>query len=505
MREPTSCRNVVSMRAPWLTIFAVGLCLALLGAEAHGATPVSVGKSIDALFSRWDRDDAPGCTVGVMKDGKLVFARGYGMANLEYDIPNSPTSVFHIASISKQFTAFAILLLAEEDKLSLDDDIRLHLPETPDFGVPIRIRHLIHHTSGLRDQWDLLAMSGFRPDDIKTNGDILDLVKKQRELNFEPGERHLYSNTGYTLLALIVERITGSSLREFTQERIFEPLGMEHTHYQDDYNRLVKNRSYGMTRIKLRGYRRNIPAFDTVGATGLFTTVEDMARWNRNFDTMEVGGAGAFKRMLERGRLNNGEQLDYACGIAYGDYKGLRTIGHGGADAAYRSNFERYSEIGLAVVVLANTPMNTAILGRRVAGIFLEEDFRKAPAKTDSQEAEESPSDDKAGEAPEGQEANAAATLQPFNPTPEYLESFVGTYFSPELETSYRFVYSSRELLLQRRKFEDVVLRPRQEDLFAAGAFTLGFDRDAAGAITAFRLSTGRVLNLRFDKVNTDR
>ena len=505
MCEPTSCRNVASMRTPWLMLFSMGLCLALLSAEAHGARSVSVKKSIDALFSRWDRDDRPGCAVGVMRDGKLVFARGYGMANLEYDIPNSPTSVFHIASISKQFTAFAISLLAEENRLSLDDDIRMHLPETPDFGVPVRIRHLIHHTSGLRDQWDLLDLSGFRPDDIKTNKDILELVKKQRELNFEPGARHLYSNTGYTLLALIVERISGLSLREFTQERIFEPLGMEHTHFQDDYNRLVKNRSYGMTRTRGRVYRRDIPAFDTVGATSLFTTVEDMARWNRNFDTMEVGGSSVFEMMLERGRLNNGEKLDYASGITHGHYKGVMTLGHGGADAGYTSYFERYPEHGLAVVVLANTPMSTALLAHRVAEIFLRTESRKAVPKTDSRGTEKSSPDKKDDHTPESKEPIADATVQPFEPTPGYLASLAGEYFSPELEISYRLVFNNAELILQRRKFEDIVLKARKKDSFSADDYSLDFHRDTAGVIGGFRLSTGRVLNLRFDKVDTDR
>ena len=178
-------------------------------------------RAIDQIFSKWDTNDGPGMTVGVSLDGETVFMKGYGMANLEYDISNSAESVFHVASISKQFTVFSILLLEEEGKLSLDDEVRKHLPEVPDFGEPVTVRHLIHHTSGLRDQWDLLHLSGFRQDDIKTNQDVLDLVARQTELNFPPGERHLYSNTGFTLLALIVERLSGQSFREFPSEHIF--------------------------------------------------------------------------------------------------------------------------------------------------------------------------------------------------------------------------------------------------------------------------------------------
>ena len=200
--------------------------LAVVSAQGPGAAETRV----DQVFARWDRPDTPGCAVSVMRDGSLVYAHGYGSANLEYDIPITPSSVFHVASISKQFTAMAVALLVSEGRVSWDDDIRRYVPEVPDFGSPITLRHLAHHTSGLRDQWSLLRMAGWRwEEDVVRQADVLDVTSRQRALNFEPGAEFLYSNTGYTLLAVVVRRVTGQSLRQFTEARIFAPLGMTAT------------------------------------------------------------------------------------------------------------------------------------------------------------------------------------------------------------------------------------------------------------------------------------
>jgi CubicO group peptidase (beta-lactamase class C family) len=443
-------------------------------------------RDIDRIFSRWDTNDGPGMTVGVSLDGETVFMKGYGMANLEYDISNSAESVFHVASISKQFTVFSILLLEEEGKLSLDDEVRKHLPEVPDFGEPVTVRHLIHHTSGLRDQWELLWLSGFRLDDIKTNQDVLDLVARQTELNFPPGERHLYSNTGFTLLALIVEKLSGQSFREFTTEHIFEPLGMEHTHFQDDYNRLVKNRSYGMSPVRGKGYRRNIPAFDTVGATSLFTTAEDLLQWSRNFDGRTVGSNALFEKILKRGRLNNGEQISYAGGLSHGEYNGLRTVGHGGADAGYRAHFERYPDEDLTVVVLANVPTNPARLARRVAKVFLADQMvAPKPGITDSD-----------GRQPSADE---------FVATESYLDDIVGAYYSPELDTKFTIVREEKGLVLVRKKFENQAILPRGEGRFITSpGFSFVLTRDETDRVSGFNLSTGRILNLKFEKTPSD-
>lgn len=444
--------------------------------------------TIDKIFSRWDTGDGPGMVVGVARKGKPIFVKGYGMANLEYGIRNDPDSVFHVASVSKQFTVFFILLLEEEGKLSLDDDIQKHLPQVPDFGAQITVRHLIHHTSGLRDQWDLLSLSGFRPDDIKTNQDVLDLVARQRELNFPPGDRHLYSNTGFTLLAVIVERLSGESFREFTTERIFEPLGMKHTHFQDDYNRLVKNRSYGMSPIRGGGYRRNIPAFDTVGATSLFTTAGDLLKWSDNFESKKVGSDALFEKILERGKLNNGETLSYAGGLVHGEFYGVPIVSHSGGDAAYRSQFDRYPDHGLTVVVLANLPVDPGGLAKRVARVLLGDRVKK-PARGSSRNTAS---------------AGGAEPEEEFEPTDGYFADFVGAYYSPELDTTFTVILAGEGLTVTRKKFGNLDMRVRGRDEFSVEGIRTTFERDGEGHVTGFKLNTGRIINLRFEKVNAE-
>ncbi|MBL4888231.1 MAG: beta-lactamase family protein, partial [Flavobacteriaceae bacterium] len=230
---------------------------------------------IDIVFAEYDNIDKPGAAVAVVKDGEIVFQKGYGSANLEYGIPVTSSTIFHIASISKQFTVFSILLLVDEGKLSFDDDVRKYIPEVPDFGKIITLRHLASHTSGLRDQWNLLAMAGWRLDDVINKEHILKIVAKQKVLNFDPGEEYSYSNTGFTLLAEVVSRVSGKSFAEFTRSRIFDSLGMSNTLFYDDHEKIVKNRAYSYFSDDT-GYKKSVLSYANVGATSLFTTVEDL-------------------------------------------------------------------------------------------------------------------------------------------------------------------------------------------------------------------------------------
>lgn len=371
------------MRSTIRSTLAVALpLLVATAAKAQGTLPASVTQRIDSAFAQYDSRTSPGCALNVIRDGTSVFAKGYGMSDFQHDIPIAPSSVFHVASISKHFTSMSIVLLAEEGKLSLDDDIRKYVPEVPDFGDRITIRHLIHHTSGLRDQWQLLSLSGWRPDDPKSESDILWLVSRQRALNFVPGAEHLYSNTGYTLLGTIVQRVSGKSLRQFTTERIFAPLGMDNTHFHDDHTMIVPGRTSAYTARPGNSsagnsqdrYRISIPVFDNAGATSLFTTVEDMAKWERNFLQPKVGSARTIAQMHERGILNNGDTLDYAFALVHGEYRGLRTAGHGGADAGYRSDYLRFPDQRMAFVTFCNlASSNPAQLNREVAAIVLQD------------------------------------------------------------------------------------------------------------------------------------
>ena len=281
---------------------------------------------------------------------------GYGDANLEYDVPITPSTVFHVASVSKQFTALAVALLVADGEVSWDDDVRRHVPELPDFGAPITLRHLAHHTSGIRDQWAMLQMAGWRwGGDVIRQSDVLDLLSRQTALNFVPGSDYLYSNSGYTLLAVVVERVSGQTLRAFTSARLFGPLGMTRTVFRDDHTMLVRDRAYAYSRDGFGRYRLSIPDFAIVGASSLFTTVEDLARWNRNFTSGEVGGPDVLRQLQARGALDDGARLSYAFGLVHGSHRGRPTIGHGGTDAGYRSEFLRFPDEDLAVAVLCNT------------------------------------------------------------------------------------------------------------------------------------------------------
>jgi len=315
--------------------------------------PDSITRKVDSLFNRYTTT-TPGCAVAIIKNGELVFKKGYGMANLEYNVPITSSSVFHIASESKQFVAFCMLLLEQQGKLSVDDDIRKYLDYVPDFGKKITIRQLIHHTSGLRDQWQLLANAGWQLDDVITQEHVIKLISKQQRLNFDPGEEHLYCNTGYTLMAEIVKKASGLSLREYTDKYIFNPLEMNSTHFHDNYRELVPNRTYSYSPKGSKEYQHSVLSYSIVGATSLFTTVEDEAKWVMNYEHAKVGGKELVEKMYSYGILNSGKKLTYAFAISIDVYQGWKRIGHGGSDAGYRTYTCRFPEQQLGIIVFSN-------------------------------------------------------------------------------------------------------------------------------------------------------
>jgi CubicO group peptidase (beta-lactamase class C family) len=334
---------------------------------------------IDDIFKPWNKPGTPGAAVAVIRDGKLVFQKGYGIANLEYDVPISPGTIFHVASVSKQFTAMALVLLEQEGKLSLEDDIRKYLTELPDYGHKIAIRNLLQHTSGIRDQWQTLSLAGWRMDDVITQKQILRMLFHQKELNFEPGTRHLYSNGGYTLAAEIVARVSGKPLPEFCDERIFRPLGMTHTHFHDDHRRIVRDRAYSYEKTG-DGFRASPLNYANAGATSLFTTAPDLVKWLDNFRDPKVGGPKAIARLQEQAVLTDGEKVDYALGLAIGKFRGLRTVSHGGADAGYRSYVVWFPDQQLGVAVVSNlATFNTGGIANRVAEVYLEQKMTAPP------------------------------------------------------------------------------------------------------------------------------
>ncbi len=512
---------------------------------------------VDKVFERWNRPDSPGCAVAVIRDGKTIFENGYGMADLDHDVPITTRSVFHVASVSKQFTAAAIVLLAQQGKLSLDDPVRKHVPELPDFGRTIKIRHLIHHTSGIRDQWELLGLAGWRYSlDLITDEDVLEMLSRQKDLNFDPGERYLYCNSGYTLLAQIVKRVSGKSFSEFTREQIFLPLGMERSFFRDDHAVIVKDQALGYApREKI--FRLSITNFDTVGATSLLTTVQDLALWDKNFYDARVGGAAFVEQMLERGRLNSGEVLPYAFGLQIGKYRGLATVEHSGSDAGYRSNILRFPEQRFSVITLCNAgPVDTGALSRDVADLYLAQQYTEAaPAmgtplqltepqllprlglwwnrQTDvyreitldkdklqlqvdgtpliavgeSRFQREAPLTDYDFESPTrlavgrpGGKPDTYERVEPYSPGARLLAEYAGTYRSEEIENVYRIAVEDGALVLKRLKARPMKLKPALRDVFFGQLGTLRFSRDSQNRVSGVLLNGNRILGFRFRK-----
>jgi CubicO group peptidase (beta-lactamase class C family) len=333
--------------------------LALTGSArfSNAQSPVPPAK-VDSLFKEWNKPGMPGAAVGVVYKGKLMYAKGFGEADVETGAKITPETIFHVASVSKQFTAYAIVLLAQEGKLSLDDDIHKHIPEVPDFGKTIKIRHLLNHTSGLRDQWNLLAMAGWQLDDVITKQHVLNLVTRQKELNFEPGSAYAYCNTGYTLLAEVVARVTKQPFAYWMERNVFKPLGMKNTQFYDNQEGVVKGRAYSFHRtpgtLGPTMFSKSILSYGNVGATSLFTTINDLALWIGNFRVTEVGSKATMTQMLERGRLTKGDTLPYASGLMHGKHKGLDYYGHDGADAGFRSHLSYFPKEDYGFIVLSN-------------------------------------------------------------------------------------------------------------------------------------------------------
>lgn len=329
-----------------------GLALTL---QLATAAPFEVDTHrIDAAFAAYVTQGSPGCAVGVLLEGGIVYAKGYGLASLEHGVPITPETVFDLGSTSKQITAAAIGLLALDGRLSLDDDVRKTLPEVPDYGTVITIRHLLTHISGLRDYTDLLFLIGKREEDVTTKADAFVILARQRSLNFRPGAEYRYSNTGFFLASVIVERISGKTLREFARERIFQPLGMTRTQFLDDHTQVVPGRATGYAPRDGGGFKVAMSNWEQAGDGSVQSSVADLARWAENFDTGKVGGRKLTDLLESPGRLLDGTPLHYGLGLALDEHRGQRLISHGGSWAGYRAMLMCFPAQRLAVATLCN-------------------------------------------------------------------------------------------------------------------------------------------------------
>ena len=437
---------------------------------------------VDKLFAAWDKTTTPGATLAVIKDGKILYERGYGMAKLEDGIVNTPDKVFDIGSVSKQFTATCVAMLIREDKIGLDDDIRKYIPEMPAYEKPVTVNHLLHHTSGLRDYNALLSLAGFRPEsDSPTVEESLEVIRRQKKLNYTPGEEYSYTNTGFFLLSQIVERVSGKSLNAFAQERIFKPLGMTKTLFQDDHTQIIKDRATGYSRGD-KGFAISMSNWDETGDGNVYTTVRDLYLWDQAFYTNALG-KDLMDMLHTQGVLNSGKKIDYAFGLVVSDYKGLKVVEHGGAWVGFRAAIVRFPEQKFSVVILANLDsIDPSGLAFKVADIYLA-DLIKEPAKEETKKAAQ---------------GDAAITI----PKAE-LEQYAGTYISEELlDTRYVISVDKDGLVVKTRDMARASLKVMAPDKFTLPDYGLNieFVRGRGAKVTGFTVSVGRAAGIVFVK-----
>ena len=461
----------------------------LAAQSALRAPPDSASRWVDSIFAPYASSRSPGCAVGVTRNGAVVLAKGYGMADLEHDTPITRETRFYIASLSKQFTAMAVVLLAHDGKLTLDDPLRKWVPEIPEFAKAITLRHLLYHTSGLRDYFTLLAVSGWPSDGQLTERQFLELIGRQKGLNFQPGEEFLYSNTGYVLLSIVVRRASTMPLREFASERIFKPLGMTHTEFRDDHTALIPQRAIGYQPAGST-YRISQPEFDVVGDGGMYSTVEDLVKWDANFETGWVGDRDGIAQLELPGKLNDGQKIPYALAQAIGTFHGLKTFSHGGAYGGYRSTLTRFPDKGMSVITLCNTAAAPSTLAEQVARVYLGIAAEKANVSTIDLSATLMTSG--ASQAP-----HDSTSARQRN---DRLVPLAGTYYSDELEMDIKVAPREGILVLSRPRSSELRFIPLTEDMFTnSDRMILRVVREK-GVVTGFTLTVNRVRDLEFVK-----
>jgi len=526
---------------------AAAACLA--GGHATAAPNSDAAARLDRVFADWKVGSTPGCVVGVEPRGQTPIVRAYGDADLEHGVAMSRDTVLEAGSSSKQFAAAAILRLVEQGKLSLADDVRKHLPELPDYGRIVTIDNLLHHTSGLRDWGEIEVFAGWpRTTRVYTQADVLQVAARQKQLNFAPGDEFSYSNTGYTLLAIVAERVSGQSLQVFSREQFFAPLGMTHTRWRDDFQEVVRGRAVAYSRAE-HGYSQNMPFENTYGHGGLLTTAEDLLRWNA---ALSSGRLGAFvtNGLAEQAVLTSGRKVNYARGLFWGDYKGHRVLGHPGATAGYRAWVGRFPDDGLSVVLLCNTTdADDTALVHAVADAFLPSRPVKAAAKdvSDAKGASGLFIDEVTGAplqlsmeggrlklgpgqdfAPVGRDVfQAEDTLVRFAGPDRFtisdglgtsstfkrgapaqapnLADYAGIYVSDEVDATYQLDVAEGALVVSVKGRPEMIfpVAPAYADAFVLEGVLLKFYRGADGKVAGFRMTGERVRNLQFERTRS--
>jgi CubicO group peptidase (beta-lactamase class C family) len=537
-------------RRPRLPACFTIVVAAALPALAQTMPPAA---QVDKIFAPWTQD-SPGCVVGVAENGKPVLTRAYGMADLEHGVRNSADTIFEAGSVSKQFTAAAVALLARDGKLSLDDPVRKYLPELPDYGTPITIRHMLEHTSGLRDWGNVADIGGWpRTTRVHTQAHVLDIVGRQSALNFAPGTRWSYSNTGYNLAAIIVERVSGMTFGEFSRQRIFAPLGMHHTSWRDDHTRILKNRAIAYEKLE-DGFHTLMPFENVVGNGGLLTTVGDLLKWNENFVNPVVGDARFVAAAQQAGKFADGRPHNYGLGLFIGSYKGVPMVSHGGATAGYRSALNRYPAQHVSVALLCNAAnANAGKDADAVAEVFLADSLVQPPlpkaryalGEADLAAMEGLYRDTGTGlplslvrdngalriedgrllyaasarrlETDRGQvmrfeDGGVLRATDPLGiesvyrreagvaPDAAQLGELAAAYASADAETSITVAVEAGALVIRQRPATVLKLEPVYRDAFRQGRDLVIFRRDAHGKVSGLSMVQDRVWDLRFER-----
>jgi CubicO group peptidase (beta-lactamase class C family) len=524
-------------------------------ASAQTLTPLEIAE-IDQVFADYAKPDSPGCSLAVYRNGTIAYAQGYGMASLELGVPITPQTVFDIGSISKQFTAFSILLLEQRGKLAVEDDIRKFLPEIPDYGKRITLHHLMTHTSGMRDYAGLFDLAGVPEQNLTNDQDALDLIVRQKALNFAPGEEWDYSNTGFFLLSQVVKRVTGKTLRDFDQENIFTPLGMSSTQIFNDHTQIIPHRATGYRYDdEQKSFGVEMSNFEQTGDGSVQTSVEDLVRWDENFYAAKIGGTDLIRQMQAVGTLNNGEEHGYAAGLMISSYHGQPTVRHGGAWAGYRAELLRFPAQHTSVAVLCNVAQSApSVRADRVADIVLANVLALSPGVAERKGAPEPVSPDilqryvgvykndkdsyQRIEFKNGKLtlANDGSELIPQSPTlfrtnstegtisfsnhqmvfglfenkpekytliqtsaPKDLSVFVGDYYSPELDAIWQLRLQDGQLTEQVKHSDNppTTLRAVTENTFTLESGALRFEIRSGVPQRAF-LTVDRIRNIEF-------
>ena len=541
----------------WLSVVA----FIMVAASSVGNCTNST-EALDKILAKYESDSAPGVEIVVVQNGKELYRRAAGLANVEYAIPITKDSVFHIASVSKHFTAFAACLLEQEGKLSLEDDVRKYLPELPSYSTKITLRNLATHTSGLRDFYDLSSLVGFTEADVSYQNQVLKLLFQQRHLTFQPGTKFEYGNSSFTLLGEVVSRVAKMPLSQFLKERVFEPLGMSKTQLVDDPEIIISNRAYSYYAPGGVLYKRLLGPVN-VGSTGINSTADDLVRWSQNFENPKVGNSKIIQRMSERARLKDGTTLPYALGQEFKTYRGLTIAFHGGGDAGYRSYLIRVPDRNLTIVILSNSrefyphDLAYAALDAFACGgpeiqkpgvaqfqtdlTPFEGDYELFPGTIVHLKSKQGKlylqnfGDSQQIELPRLSKNEFAYPILPysrfvfdhdrgfkwqlfdmtypatrlslrrFKPTLTSLKELVGTYYSTELRDEYTIQLVKGQLVASHRRNEDITLTPFQRDWLIGSADFFGkviVLRDKKRRVSGLSVSAQRARNIRFDRVS---